>query len=215
MIVCQIPVCVILMNGYNQTDSLKLSVFFKPYMNQISFLPNVPAAHLSAFCIGWSRSGKCRVGKRRARIFRSLQDGAGSESVIRTGITAEKAYAARAERMKLMGEKILLVIVLLLSLYGCTELIRYAVLRILKPYRQYSGVLVLPIKGHHDDIEYLVRTVTTQSDWTADMTRSVLLVDEGMDKETREAAESICIQYNHVHFGKPEEIEKMITSDLH
>lgn len=113
-----------------------------------------------------------------------------------------------------MGETIMLVIVLLLSLYGCVELIRCITFLILKPFGQHSGILVLPISGHCTDVEYLVRTATTRNRWTADLTGYVLLLDEGMDEETRTLAEGICAQCDNVRLGRPEEFEKIIANGL-
>ena len=44
-----------------------------------------------------------------------------------------------------MGENILLVAVLLLALYGCTQLIRWLVLRLLTPPARDKGVRILPL----------------------------------------------------------------------
>lgn len=113
-----------------------------------------------------------------------------------------------------MGDTIMLIIVLLLSLYGCVELIRCITFLILKPFGQHSGILVLPISGHCTDVEYLVRTATSRNRWSADLTGCVLLVDAGMDEETRALAENICAQCDNVRLGKPGEFEKIIEGSL-
>lgn len=113
-----------------------------------------------------------------------------------------------------MGDTIMLAIVLLLSLYGCVELIRSIVFRILKPFYRCPGILVLPVSGHCTDVEYLVRTATARNRWAADLTEYVLLLDTGMDTETRTLAETICAQCHDVHLGKPEDFEKILVSGL-
>ena len=110
-----------------------------------------------------------------------------------------------------MGETILLVVVLLLALYGCMELIRRIVLRVMGPTKS-GGVLLLPISGHCGDVEYLVRSATAQSRWSAELTESILLLDAGMDAETRALAEDVCRQCAGVRvLGREDaaEIEKM------
>lgn len=114
-----------------------------------------------------------------------------------------------------MGQSVMLAIVLLLSLYGCVELIRCIVMHILKPSYRCPGILVLPVSGHCTDVEYLVRTATAGRRWAAELTDYVLLLDNGMDEETRQLAESICSQCHDVHLGKPEDFEKILTSGLH
>ena len=114
-----------------------------------------------------------------------------------------------AEGMSTLADTIVLIAVLLLSLYGCVELIRWLALRILRPPKEYSGVLVLPISGHCPDVEYLVRTAASQSRWAVNMTDRIFLLDAGMDEETRALAEDICAKCEYVEIGSTKEIEKM------
>ena len=113
-----------------------------------------------------------------------------------------------------MGDTIMLILVLCLALYGCMELIQTIVTFIMKPSKKITGTLILPISGHCTDVELLVRAVTTQSRWAAEMTDCVLLLDAGMDAETRALAEDICGQYDNVQIGKPEELEQRFSADL-
>lgn len=113
-----------------------------------------------------------------------------------------------------MSETIMLVSVLLLSLYGCVELIRRLVFRILEPLGRHSGILVIPVSGHCSDIEYLVRSAASRNRWTADLPGYVMLLDEGMDEETRRLAETICGQCENIRIQKPEEFEKIIANGL-
>jgi hypothetical protein len=119
------------------------------------------------------------------------------------------------EGMKSMGDTIMLVIVLLLALYGCLELIRWITLRVMKPTVKYPGILIFSLSGHCADVEMLIRSVTVQSRWAAEMTDSILLLDAGMDEETRNLAQEICSQYNNVDIRSPEELEKLFPSGLH
>lgn len=93
-----------------------------------------------------------------------------------------------------MGENILLVAVLLLALYGCTQLIRWLVLRILVPPARDKGVRILPLSGHRDDLEYLVRAAVVQRRWAGPLFRPerLVLLDTGLDVESRRVAELLC-----------------------
>lgn len=113
-----------------------------------------------------------------------------------------------------MGETLLLVMVLLLSLYGCMELVRFLALRLLRPGKNEGGVLVLPFSGHRDDVEFQVRSAAVRSRWSPALPSRVLVLDGGMDPETRALAEQICRQYDHVRLGTPEEFEKMFDFHL-
>lgn len=54
-----------------------------------------------------------------------------------------------------MGETILLIVVLLLALYGCTELIRWLAVRLLQPPVKDRSLRVLPVAGRRDDLDAL------------------------------------------------------------
>ncbi len=113
-----------------------------------------------------------------------------------------------------MGEHILLAIVLLLALYGCAELIRRAVLRILAPTKDCAGVLVIPVSGHRDDIEYVIRSAAAQCGWSRRQGRRALLLDKGMDEETRRIAEAICREVEVVSLCREEKIQEIAAGGL-
>ena len=117
-----------------------------------------------------------------------------------------------------MGETIMLVLVLLLALYGCMELIRRAALRIMRPAEPCSGLLVLPLSGHCTDAEYRIRAFAAQSRWMEELAGELLILDTGMDEETRLLAERICVEYPGVRLARTadlgEEIEKMFAPRL-
>lgn len=119
-----------------------------------------------------------------------------------------------AERMMGMGETVMLVLVLLLALYGCMELIRRAAMRIMRPSVPHPGLLVLPLGGHCDDVEYRIRSVVAQTRWTEEAPGGILLLDTGMDEETRALAERICLEYPAVRLEKSAELEKMFEPRL-
>ena len=137
-------------------------------------------------------AGKRRVGKRWDSVFRFAEKG-------RIG----------------MGEYIMLIIVLLLALYGCAELIRKLVIRIMTPEPDCSGVLVIPVSGHRTDIEYIVRSVVTQNRWEERLPeRRVLLFDAGMDEETRVLAEKICSETGAAGIYGASELGDVLDGDL-
>lgn len=91
-----------------------------------------------------------------------------------------------------MGEKILLAVVLVLALYGCAELIRRVVRAVMSPSRGCEGVWVIPISGHREDVEYIVRAAAAQRGRFGGPKGRILLLDAGMDEETRRLAEQAC-----------------------
>ncbi len=106
-----------------------------------------------------------------------------------------------------MGEHILLTAVLLLALFGCAELIRRLVLRVMAPSKGAGGILVIPISGHREDIEYVVRFAAVRRNWVRGTeNRPILILDAGMDKETRQLAEAACIEVKGVDLYTPEDL---------
>lgn len=112
-----------------------------------------------------------------------------------------------------MGENILLVAVLLLALYGCTELIRHVAERLLTPSKACGGVLVIPLSGHHNDIEYIVRCAAARRRWGAEPA-TVLLIDNGMDAQTKALAEKVCSELGGVGIYEPREMETILDKGL-
>lgn len=93
-----------------------------------------------------------------------------------------------------MGETILLIVVLLLALYGCTELIRWLAVRLLQPPVKDRGLRILPVGGRRDDLDALVRAAEIQRRWSGLLLKAetLVLVDTGLDEGSRRRAEELC-----------------------
>ena len=87
-----------------------------------------------------------------------------------------------------MGENILYVAVLLLSLYGCVELIRLIALRLLQTDTGIFSAGV-PDKRSCKNMEYICKGSRFTQPLEADFKCRILLLDTGMDEHTRKLAE--------------------------
>ena len=105
-----------------------------------------------------------------------------------------------------------LILILLLSLYGCAELLLAISRRVLSPPKEDRGVLMIPLCGHRTDIEYVARCAAARERWGAGSPR-VMLVDTGMDDETRRLAEDVCSRLGQGLYTY-EEFEKVLASGL-
>lgn len=122
-----------------------------------------------------------------------------------------------------MGEHILLAGVLVLALFGCAELIRRLVLRVMAPSGHEGGILVIPVSGHREDIEYIVRCASVRRGWgRGPDSRPILILDAGMDGETRRLAEAACAETKGVDLYTAETLAaygrervKILPEDLH
>lgn len=114
-----------------------------------------------------------------------------------------------------MGETVLLVAVLLLALYGCVELTRELVTRMMAPRTGESGIWVIPVSGHRADIEYVIRSATVECRWAEKRRiRRVWLLDMGLDAETRRIAEKLCEETDGVGLCRPAELNLAYREDL-
>ena len=87
----------------------------------------------------------------------------------------------------------------LLALYGMTQLVGLVTERWWRPPKNTRAVVVLPLSGHVEDVEYRVRCLKHQCRWkNADICFAV--VDDGMDKESRLLATEICARLSGVSF---------------
>lgn len=111
-----------------------------------------------------------------------------------------------------MGEGIMLIAVLLLALYGCAELISRMAARILRPAEEFAGIRVIPVGGHRTDMEYIVRSAAAQCKCAG---CRVLLLDTGMDEETRRIAERACKATGSVGVYEAADLNEMLHKCLH
>lgn len=100
-----------------------------------------------------------------------------------------------------MGEYILLAVVLLLALYGCAQGVGRIVSWIWKPRPDLPAMVILPVSGHREDVEFIVRGAAVRYRWAAGKPHGrILLMDAGMDEETRRLAKAVCGQIPEVDF---------------
>lgn len=100
-----------------------------------------------------------------------------------------------------MGQYLWLAVVLLLALYGFVQGIGQLICWIWRPRREIPAILILPISGHCEDVEYTLRCALTRQRWAAGITQvRILLMDTGMDEETRALARAVCDRMPGVEF---------------
>jgi hypothetical protein len=91
-----------------------------------------------------------------------------------------------------MGETVTAVCMLGLAMYGCVQLIFRLVRLLLLSPRDCGGMWLVPLAGHREDAEYLVRSLAMRRQ--ADGLPAVYVLDAGLDEETRRLVQSACTQ---------------------
>lgn len=111
-----------------------------------------------------------------------------------------------------MAETIGAGVVLLLAVYGCVQGVRWAALRLLRPPRRTGGVWLLPLCGHCEDVEYLVRAAAARRRWNAEEAADVMVVDAGADEETRMLAQRVCDEVSGARFLRAEDLPEELMN---
>lgn len=83
-------------------------------------------------------------------------------------------------------EALTLLFLIFTSLFGIISLIQILAVHIFERNVRENAVLLLPVKGHEERIEWMVRNLLAERE-----RRRVGILDLGMDKETREIAERL------------------------
>lgn len=98
------------------------------------------------------------------------------------------------------------VIVLLLAVYGCAQLVRAIALRLLAAPKGINGIWIVPLFGHREDVEYLIRSASTYRRWNGHFGSEMCLLDVGMDDETARLVRRLCIEKTGVQVLNVEEL---------
>lgn len=110
-----------------------------------------------------------------------------------------------------MGEYIGLALVILLALLGCVYSIRWIVLRILTPSNIDRGYWLIPLSGKRPDAEYIIRCMAARRLWDPMAAApSMLVVDTGLDEETRQIAQRVCEQTGVVRLVSPGDLATIL-----
>lgn len=109
--------------------------------------------------------------------------------------------------MDLLGKGLLVFFLVM----GLVETCRLLLLWLLRPEKMEEAALVVPLTGHVEDAEYLLRSAAQSFQW--DRTRCpkrLLCVDGGMDQETREICLHLQRELSFLEICTPEELKEKL-----
>ncbi len=109
--------------------------------------------------------------------------------------------------MDLLGKGFLVFFLIM----GLVETCRLLLLWLLRPEKMEEAALVVPLTGHVEDAEYLLRSAAQSFQW--DRTRCpkrLLCVDGGMDQETREICLHLQRELSFLEICTPEELKEKL-----
>lgn len=110
-----------------------------------------------------------------------------------------------------MMEYLWTAVILLLALYGAAQGVGRLIERMWRPPDDIRPVVLLPLAGHHEDVEHLLRCAATRHRWAGVHTR-VVLVDAGMDDETRALAGEVCARLESAEIWDEDKVGEYIKA---
>ena len=110
-----------------------------------------------------------------------------------------------------MLETISAIICVLFIIIGLVEVIRSIVLFVLRPKGEDTAMTIVPICGHNEEAEYLLRSAAARVKWADNgRERRVICLDCGMDLETRMICEKLVHSYGFMELCTMEELQGML-----
>lgn len=106
-----------------------------------------------------------------------------------------------------MFEIIIKVIFVLFAIYGIVSSFRIFLFWLLKTQKPGKFYLIISMSGHNEEAELILRSAYERVQWLPDREAKVLVVDCGMDDETRRICEITAFDFPEIQLCFPEEIE--------
>lgn len=96
-------------------------------------------------------------------------------------------------------------------IFAAIEMIRLLAHALLPTRRNTNILTVMPISGRMDDIEYIVRGIIEQKNWTDEKhSGKIILLDLGAEEETVRICKSFAEENVMVELFTPSELEKYL-----
>ena len=83
--------------------------------------------------------------------------------------------------------------VIFLAIWGLVDLIRRLEQYLLSGKEKQYHIVVIPLKGHVENLEYIVRCAQAQNSWHNNTKESeIVLLDNGLDNESKAMCRALC-----------------------
>ncbi len=105
------------------------------------------------------------------------------------------------------------VLFILLAL-GISELLGMGERWLLRTPKDPAGILILPLSGHVEQAEYKLRALAARCRWEMGGQDILgIVVDQGMDAETRTICELLCQEFSCLMICAPEEARHYLDAN--
>ncbi len=115
-----------------------------------------------------------------------------------------------------MAQAILLTVITVLAVIGLADIIRSVSAWILSGGRRQYILSVIPCKGHEENMEYLIKSAYSHlKELYPCKSCRILLVDYGIDAETKRSCELLCKELDCVLLCDNEEASALLQEKFH
>lgn len=109
-----------------------------------------------------------------------------------------------------MFQLIIFAIFIFLIILGLVEIMGIIALAFLGMKKRSGAMIIVPISGHDDEAEFLLRSAAMRVKWMPKICkRKVICLDCGMDAETRQICKIISKDYPFMEIHDIDELEKL------
>lgn len=113
-----------------------------------------------------------------------------------------------------MLETISAIICVLLMIIGLVEVFRSMVLLILRKRKEDTAMTIIPIRGHNEEAEYLLRSAAAKIQWEDDSQPCrIVCLDCDMDLETRLVCERVVQSFEFMELCTMEELRGILRKE--
>lgn len=111
-----------------------------------------------------------------------------------------------------MVHTLFLILSIILVILGFVDLIRSLTFLFLKIRGCSANIIIIPVKGHNERVEFLLRSAASKIRWMSPIEKSHLIcLDCGMDDETKKICNLICDDYDFMDLYNINELETEIS----
>lgn len=112
--------------------------------------------------------------------------------------------------MELLGY----IVITIFCFIGLLESIKLLSLKLTQPKAKYKHMLLYPVKDGIEDIEMIIRFIHNQSKWDCYEGDTVLVLDLGLDEESRRIAKVLSYELDGIVYCTPENLMDKIDEEI-
>ncbi|MCI1964671.1 MAG: hypothetical protein LKJ17_00845 [Oscillospiraceae bacterium] len=109
-----------------------------------------------------------------------------------------------------MFEIFIKIVFVLFTILGMVEAFRIFLFWLLKTEKSGKFCLILTMTGHDEDAELVLRSACERLRWMPDRQAELIVVDCGMDEETRRICELTCFDLPEICLCRPDEVNNIL-----